>query len=1156
MAAAAAGGGVAGNYAIGGSGSLGGVNANSAARGYDAISSRTVSNLQLLFGPRQNGIVPNPLDAVSYTHRTLPDLFRKEAVPIARAIDMQIIYQDEQFYTALILPWLYTDQINFEWDEWHFNVTTAARVPHEGISPLTRSQRSENGDTTVRYGLAFRMEVDNFVQRPDQFVRQLEALDACVKETVYADVVRALLRAQDYNKIWNQKYGTTDTNWAQVLDQERLDWCAIIKDEYQFAIKFEEMYRILRKTNITPNVLLVPPRSAIYISMVASQTDRYQIEQVTPDGQRRFIEGPRGLGEYRGVRMFETKDFLLDSATEPTQLLNRVNQIGEYNTMFFDPQRDLSGRQYKTSMRDIWIYNENADKFSRVSYAKALEHSMIWDTTGGMGWSAELRDYLNSKTANGTTNIPEGFPIRDRQGGIPADFASLDAPQEALELMAKTLTKSLQDDGADQVMIQFASLLRTWDTNEPAWDKQVGGTSYAELRIAQIEADQLLVLNGTGLDAADVEASGMAYPTGMLSFAGLSVISRSPVGDVNSWSGLNGKLPLIQRAMQILEDVGAGKNRTASDAYLYQYTGTSLENNQAAILFHDVLLGRTAPRWHPKRTKSPNKIIQSHLTMSKFTEDNFHMITGLLEGSTHYVTATGVVCNNTCLPEELQAATLMGESTIKTYRNLMKHQALADRLPHMLMAHYNRAQNKQTAVAEIRSLVRQCADRDSAPTASEWKGMVAAAKKDAAAEADLFENWSELVDAMQSGSSSAAAAAAAAAAGGGGDDIAAYHDHQKALNRAFNVKAADVTTKTLVDNIDRAEKSGDASLRSAASFLKSHEAKFGTPYTPAGGGQAPSAPLTALSHLSMYVATNATFDALKTASLLYAPPQQLPPLRLRPTLLGDAAVLGGISLKDWTSIKQLLDTNVYVPFDVILWRIFIEHDVSCAIMCQGGTQLGRTAYGHGNFMSSSNAGDKTLLGNYTFRARAMVTDPNRLVIFEHFKPEAYRGGSNTSFIHRNSQGGNARNRDSIIATLVRAGTTDEDLGEGHLDFLGEFGTLGMTINGQDAKQALYGTKKQMYGSQEYYTTGPYKGIRDMSPVDDASHDDYLTRSKRINTFASQGCQANYNPAVGFFNTWTLNQGHRGKNVGPGFRACADGSAKFIPTQNYASMVLA
>ena len=83
----------------------------------------------------------------------LPEAYEGKSEYLGRTID-KLIYTDETFYTQVLMPIQYTDQLAVSWDTWTFNEHFTGIVPEQGVSRLVSSKRESHSDSFLRRGLA------------------------------------------------------------------------------------------------------------------------------------------------------------------------------------------------------------------------------------------------------------------------------------------------------------------------------------------------------------------------------------------------------------------------------------------------------------------------------------------------------------------------------------------------------------------------------------------------------------------------------------------------------------------------------------------------------------------------------------------------------------------------------------------------------------------------------------------------------------------------------------------------------------------------------------------------------------------------------------------------------------------------------------------
>lgn len=68
------------------------------------------------------------------------------------------ILADNEFYTQIIAPWVYTDEMHFKTNTIEFNRALPGPTPYEASSRYLTMSKSSREYTTQRYGIKFRME--------------------------------------------------------------------------------------------------------------------------------------------------------------------------------------------------------------------------------------------------------------------------------------------------------------------------------------------------------------------------------------------------------------------------------------------------------------------------------------------------------------------------------------------------------------------------------------------------------------------------------------------------------------------------------------------------------------------------------------------------------------------------------------------------------------------------------------------------------------------------------------------------------------------------------------------------------------------------------------------------------------------------------------
>lgn len=402
------------------------------------------------FGPASGEIKTNAYDKYAYETYDLPEAYKGRNLFLRDTID-GFILGDNEWFTSVALPYAQTNDIHLAWNEWHFNQTLAGRVPHEGVSRLITSSKRQFKDHTVRRGLAFILEHGfmNTAEGREQYRRNLLGIKQCVQETANHDVISAYLHARDYDKEWERRHGMMNRPVKQMMRREVNEFAIVQKDINGLEILHEEYKKRLSRYGVSPTMWIFPPKMSIYATMVPPEKTQYQV--AGPDGAATFKEGPKALGSFRGVNVYETRLFDVYENELPIDLLRRRVQIGEYYTMP-DPYRyekNAPGEQapanYQSNHRDIVIYDESIDNWRRISFYDAVKNCPMLRSGGilrGDDTLASTMDQLNPKEAGIDKSASNGgdfekvalsFPafMNERMGASASHFFDEVEPAKA-----------------------------------------------------------------------------------------------------------------------------------------------------------------------------------------------------------------------------------------------------------------------------------------------------------------------------------------------------------------------------------------------------------------------------------------------------------------------------------------------------------------------------------------------------------------------------------------------------------------------------------------------------------------------------------------------------------------------------------------------------
>jgi hypothetical protein len=140
---------------------------NAAAQGmdisqrYDAFGNNSFSSADnpwaAFFGAPTAPWKTTSYDKYDRHNYNLPEAYVGKNEQISQTID-ELIYTDETFYTTVLLPFNFTDQMGVTWDKWEFNEHFTGIVPEQGVSRLVSSHRETHQESFIRRGLAAMFE--------------------------------------------------------------------------------------------------------------------------------------------------------------------------------------------------------------------------------------------------------------------------------------------------------------------------------------------------------------------------------------------------------------------------------------------------------------------------------------------------------------------------------------------------------------------------------------------------------------------------------------------------------------------------------------------------------------------------------------------------------------------------------------------------------------------------------------------------------------------------------------------------------------------------------------------------------------------------------------------------------------------------------------
>jgi hypothetical protein len=302
-------------------------------------------------------------DQLAHETYNLPNAYQGKNKFLERVLDYKIRKEDE-FYTARLLPWEYTDDLHVAWEIFSFNRTLADLEPHQGVPRYVSAQQEAHSDNLLRRGLAFIIEHGFYKtdRGKRHFALNLQQISDSVHTTCYFGVIHALLSGNNYYKEWQKKYGRQVNRANDLMAAERRRWMIVQKEKNGLYILDAELKHEMKKEGVSPNVWVWPDKMGIYANMVGDHKTKY--DERGPLANKNLEAGDQSTS-FRGLPVFEAQSFDVDFTGDPIDLMVRNQQIGSWYHL---PQGE-----------DRYIYSASSDKFEKVTFNDAWDNRVNKD---------------------------------------------------------------------------------------------------------------------------------------------------------------------------------------------------------------------------------------------------------------------------------------------------------------------------------------------------------------------------------------------------------------------------------------------------------------------------------------------------------------------------------------------------------------------------------------------------------------------------------------------------------------------------------------------------------------------------------------------------------------------------------------------------------
>jgi len=221
------------------------------------------------------------------------------------------------------------------------------------------------------------------------------------------------------------------------IGEEVAMYMVVQKSEHGFDILDTRAKKQMRLSNVTPDTWVLPEGLGTYLALVRPENNTY------------LLKGPEGVANYNSAlnaapvssirqmaanscQVFESKSFDMPSAPQAIDPLVRNVSIGEYNTMCDTVSDIVDPERYKSFMRDIFVYNENRDDFSRISLRAALKACCRFDSEDNLYFPPAFG--MGSMAKDDPFMMPNGQPCY-----VFGDMSKMHLSDETLTKLAESV---------------------------------------------------------------------------------------------------------------------------------------------------------------------------------------------------------------------------------------------------------------------------------------------------------------------------------------------------------------------------------------------------------------------------------------------------------------------------------------------------------------------------------------------------------------------------------------------------------------------------------------------------------------------------------------------------------------------------------------------
>jgi hypothetical protein len=366
------------------------------------------------FDPSANGVASGYSDAwtpflgapvVPYKQKpsksinkyNMPDAYIGQNLTLRDTVEDLTFTAYQTWYTERALPAVRTDQIHLQWERQIANPAFMPLQPHQTAPRVVTSKSKMMTAELFRRGLGAEFELD-FVKTPagrSRFVGRVAQLARAWQETANVQTLYVLLTCDASTQQFARDYGIIKQ--GQLMDylkRQANRFMILQKETYGAEILVNQIDTEQRTYGGSSNMIICDRSVVDYLNTQPERVEFWTGGQQAVDrlNDRSSLGGVARGGvmepnnpQLTPVRLFKGKEvYMADSyyvdGIGQLDLLSRVVEIGVYNSMI---DRTVDYSTYRTSNRDIIVYDNDADNWATIRFRDAILYNVLWNDRDG-----------------------------------------------------------------------------------------------------------------------------------------------------------------------------------------------------------------------------------------------------------------------------------------------------------------------------------------------------------------------------------------------------------------------------------------------------------------------------------------------------------------------------------------------------------------------------------------------------------------------------------------------------------------------------------------------------------------------------------------------------------------------------------------------------